>query len=238
MVLIIVLLLVVAAGAGAYFMLSGDDEGDGEGGGSPEEVARQYMQAVIDGDCEAAVGMIASSSSRDALLADCQATVSAPSEFVPAEVVSVTPGSVTDTAATVTVEFRTGSGATESYPFELVKVDGNWRISYEVATAPDPSAESGGSTDEPGGSTDEPEVGDDGGSSSEPSDEMSAIEPPPDTPDAGLASLAQDCYEGDMAYCDQLYWSAEPGSELHEYGATCGSRFVYSQEGDCEGALG
>ena len=42
--------------------------------------------------------------------------------------------------------------------------------------------------------------------------------------DPALDALAQSCYAGDMETCDELYGSAESGSEYQIYGDTCGGR--------------
>jgi hypothetical protein len=42
--------------------------------------------------------------------------------------------------------------------------------------------------------------------------------------DAGLDSLAQACYVGDMASCDLLYNEAQSGSQYGLYGDTCAGR--------------
>ena len=64
---IVIVLALVAAGVGGYFLLAGDE------GGDPESVARQYFEAMMDGDCEAAVDLVAlgDTSSEDAL-AECR----------------------------------------------------------------------------------------------------------------------------------------------------------------------
>jgi hypothetical protein len=42
--------------------------------------------------------------------------------------------------------------------------------------------------------------------------------------DAALDELAQDCYEGSMQACDDLYDQAERGSDYERYGDTCAGR--------------
>ena len=44
--------------------------------------------------------------------------------------------------------------------------------------------------------------------------------------DSGLDRLADACDGGDMAACDELFFAAPVGSELEEFGATCGGRTV------------
>jgi hypothetical protein len=71
-----------------------------------------------------------------------------------------------------------------------------------------------------------PDLGDEGG--------------PPDAPptegDAELVALADGCYQGDMQACDDLYLQSPFGSDLEDYGDTCGHRFDTSQ-GFCATAL-
>lgn len=46
-------------------------------------------------------------------------------------------------------------------------------------------------------------------------------------------SLYGMCDEGNMAACDLLYWDSAVGSELEEFGATCGGRINTWQYGSC-----
>ncbi len=63
---IVIVLALVAAGVGAYFLLSGDDASD------PEAVASQYFEAMMDGDCDAAIDVVAlGEASREEALASC-----------------------------------------------------------------------------------------------------------------------------------------------------------------------
>ena len=64
---IVIVLALVAAGVGAYFLLSGDDASD------PEAVASQYFEAMMDGDCDAAIDVVAlGEASREEALAELQ----------------------------------------------------------------------------------------------------------------------------------------------------------------------
>ncbi len=47
---------------------------------------------------------------------------------------------------------------------------------------------------------------------------------PIDASDPELQPLVDDCSEGDMEACDELYFSSEVGSAEEEYGDTCGGR--------------
>jgi hypothetical protein len=59
---------------------------------------------------------------------------------------------------------------------------------------------------------------------------------PPSGGDATLSGLADECYQGDMQACDDLYLQSDSGSELEDYGDTCGHRFDVSH-GFCATAL-
>jgi hypothetical protein len=48
-----------------------------------------------------------------------------------------------------------------------------------------------------------------------------------------LATLEDDCSNGDFAACDSLYFAADVGSDLEEFGSTCGGT-ADAQEGQCE----
>jgi hypothetical protein len=49
---------------------------------------------------------------------------------------------------------------------------------------------------------------------------------PPSSDDPTLAGYADDCYQGDMQACDDLFRESDLGSELEDYGDTCGERLV------------
>lgn len=64
-----------------------------------------------------------------------------------------------------------------------------------------------------------------------PSDSTASGEIPPPTEepdglgdDSELDALAQDCYDGDMQACDDLYEEAPAGSEYRTFGDTCAGR--------------
>jgi Domain of unknown function (DUF4878) len=223
---IVIVLALVAAGVGGYFLLAGGE------GGDPESVARQYFEAMMDGDCEAAVDLVAlgDTSSEDAL-AECRDMVAASglgsgdvsdeiAQFVPTELVSARVTEEGDSSATVAVEYRMGDGSTTTNDLALVKVDGDWKVDIDAVlgapTADDPVDEP---TDEPVDlPVDEPVDEPVGGGS----------EPPLDDPEAqadpALADLAVACSEGDMVSCDDLYWGTDAGGVLEAYAETCGGR--------------
>ena len=79
--------------------------------------------------------------------------------------------------------------------------------------------------------------GDDDGSSDEASNESTdASDEDNSTDDGGeedLEDLEDACADGDFGVCDDLYFAAELGSELEEFGSTCGG-IAEPQEGFCE----
>ena len=56
--------------------------------------------------------------------------------------------------------------------------------------------------------------------------------------DVAFNTLAQNCFEGDFASCDDLYWRSDLGSEYETYGATCGGRLAERISGGCAEQLG
>jgi hypothetical protein len=55
--------------------------------------------------------------------------------------------------------------------------------------------------------------------------------------DPQLTALAQECYEGSMAACDDLYLRTPRGSELERYGDTCGGRMPDPRRRYCADAI-
>ncbi len=226
---IVIVLALLAAGVGGYFLLAGEE------GGDPESVARQYFEAMMDGDCEAAVDLVAlgDTSTEDAL-AECRDMVATSglgsgdvsdevAQFVPTELVSARVTEEGDSSATVAIEFRMGDGSTSTSDLALVKVDGDWKVDVDTAlgapTADDPVDDP---ADDP---VDEPSDDPVDLPVDEPVDVGSG--PPLDDPEAtdpDLAALAVACSEGDMASCDDLYWASDLGGALETYAETCGGR--------------
>ena len=55
--------------------------------------------------------------------------------------------------------------------------------------------------------------------------EQSEPVPPGDLgPDPVLNQYAQNCFDGDLQACDDLYYESAPLSEYERYGMTCGGR--------------
>ena len=55
--------------------------------------------------------------------------------------------------------------------------------------------------------------------------------------DSALDALAQDCYEGDMDACDELYAESDAGSDYRRYGDTCAGRQPENTEVYCTAAF-
>lgn len=60
---------------------------------------------------------------------------------------------------------------------------------------------------------------------------------PPAIDDEELAALAEECFDGSGDACDNLFFRAELGSDVEDYGNTCGGRYDTSP-GLCELAIG
>ena len=67
-------------------------------------------------------------------------------------------------------------------------------------------------------------------------DSGGAPDSPPSGGDTTLSGLADDCFQGNMQSCDDLFMQSDSGSELEDYGDTCGHRFDTSH-GFCVNAL-
>lgn len=55
---------------------------------------------------------------------------------------------------------------------------------------------------------------------------------------ANFEALADECFEGDLAACDDLFFQTPIGSDFEEYGTTCGGRLDEGVSGGCESELG
>jgi hypothetical protein len=64
-------------------------------------------------------------------------------------------------------------------------------------------------------------------------DPLPEPEPPADEGDAYLATLWSDCFEWDLAACDELYFTSPVASEMEAFGADCGGWLV-GANGQCE----
>jgi len=70
-----------------------------------------------------------------------------------------------------------------------------------------------------------------------PDDEFVAPNEPPGGDDEALNALADDCYGGDMAACDELFSEAPVGSDYESYGDTCAGRMPDPQGRYCEDTI-
>lgn len=91
----------------------------------------------------------------------------------------------------------------------------------EVDGAPECESRFPGSPQPPGDLTDDPELA--------------------DTSQAQIAEfedLADECFDGDMAACDDLFLQTPIDSDFEAYGRSCGGRFAEGIGGTCEDRLG
>jgi len=61
---------------------------------------------------------------------------------------------------------------------------------------------------------------------------------PEDFGDAQFNRLAQQCFDGDLGACDDLFFQTPIDSAGEEYGSTCGGRLTDGVSGSCEETLG
>ena len=61
---------------------------------------------------------------------------------------------------------------------------------------------------------------------------------PDDFGDAQFNRLAQQCFDGDLGACDDLFFQTPVGSAGEDYGSTCGGRLTEGVSGSCEDTLG
>ena len=61
---------------------------------------------------------------------------------------------------------------------------------------------------------------------------------PGDFDDAEFDGLAAECFDGDLAACDELFRVTPVGSAAEAYGSTCGGRLEDGVSGSCEDLLG
>jgi hypothetical protein len=66
---------------------------------------------------------------------------------------------------------------------------------------------------------------DDGSSDDGSSEEAGDPEPIPDDVPADLEERTQDCFDGDMEACDEVFFESESDSELEDWANRCGGRF-------------
>jgi hypothetical protein len=239
LIAIVIVLVVAAVGAGAFFLLSGDDKGSG-----PEDVARSYYDAVTDRDCDAMVDLVdLGGESRDTLLSECRQLVESDAlsdeiaeemaATMPVELVSIDTVSETETDATLTVEYRTQGGSTETTEVVLVNDGSGWLISAENSFGSGTSAPEGELTP-PEGDIDPPDDFDDPGSDDPGSDGSDA-----GSDDPALGALSDSCGAGDMAACDDLWLDSDVGSDLEAFAETCGGLDPAGGHfGDCEVTFG
>lgn len=233
--------------AGAFLFLGGDDGGGEEAAEeeeeSPEDAVHALFTAAKSGDCEAAVAVATESffgvSSREEALTACQGFVDsqAPGWVDDYTVASVQLSAEQETTATVAVGLSPGPGsqAPPGWIIDLVRgEDEVWLVdAAEISTTSDVPAE-----DTEG---QEPSETDDPGSGVGP-DGANQPAPPPTGADAGMDDLAQECFQGEMVACDELFAATydEEHPEQSEYpdhagyGYSCGGRFEGEVKEACQ----
>ena len=246
LIAVVVVLVVAAVGAGAFFLLSGDDKGSG-----PEGVARSYYDAVTDRDCDAMLELVdLGGESREAAVGECRQLFETEmsdeiAATMPAELVSIETVTETETDATLTVEFRTRGGSTETSEVVMVNDGSGWLISAENSFGAGPS----GDIDLPDDSGSDDSGSDDSGSDDSSSDGSGSDDSGsdgsgsdgdvPGSDDPALSDLADACGGGDMAACDDLWVDTDVGSDLEAFAETCGGLDPAGGHwGDCEEMFG
>jgi hypothetical protein len=228
----VIVLVLAAVGAGAFFLLSGDDDK----GSGPEGVARSYYDAVTDRDCDAMLELVdLGGESRETMAGECRMLFETEmsdeiAATLPAELVSIETVTETETDATLTVEFRTQGGSTETTEVVMVNDGSGWLISAENSFGSGPS----GDVDLPDDSG-----SDDSGSDDSGSDDSGSDGSVPGSDDPALSGLADACGGGDMAACDDLWVDSDVGSDLEAFAETCGGVDPAGGHwGDCEETFG
>jgi len=102
----------------AVMALSGGD--DGGSTGSPDGAVRGLMEAVLDGDCEAAGEFVTANFDN--------ACPDSPDEIPFTSLEGVETTSEEGSNATVQATLANESGETDTFDFEVVQVDGEWRV--------------------------------------------------------------------------------------------------------------
>ena len=91
------------------------------GGSSPDEVTKQFAQALADGDCDKAKGMAI-----DEAETSVQGLIDAGCESYKTEIKSVNCETKEETASCTCEENRDGMEMT--FKYELKQVDGEWKV--------------------------------------------------------------------------------------------------------------
>jgi hypothetical protein len=142
-VLIVLALVVVVGGAG--WLLLGRDSGGGSGTGAPpDDVARSFIEAARNQDCETMVGLVSRSSfagggaDHATRVGACKRTQIVPYEFAVTDA-KITRQNGDNAAVTLTAD---GLGGTETKVLNLVKESGAWKVDLGpmATTSGSPSA--------------------------------------------------------------------------------------------------
>ena len=108
--------LLVGAVAGLFLTACG-------GGQSPEDVTRDFVQALADGDCDKAMGMAVENAKESV-----QGSIDAGCVKYSTEIKSVDCGDASGDSVSCKCE-EDRDGMAQTYNYDLTKVDGNWKVS-------------------------------------------------------------------------------------------------------------
>ena len=154
----IILLVVLVGGGVAAFVLMGGDDGGGSNA-SPDGAVTGFVNAAIDQDCEAASNYVTEEFATS--VGGCDATED--SGFNSLDEVTVV--SEDEQTATVDATITTDDGSTTT-TFNVVNVDGEWKVDGLGGTAPGAGGGEGGEGGGEGGGEASEDDGGEGGSSS------------------------------------------------------------------------
>lgn len=150
--IIIGVLVVAVVGLGAFFLLGGED---GASASSPTDAVESYFDAIVDEDCERAIGLVTEDSwsqggtvSREEALSNCSGDEGL-GGFGGAQVDSVELMSEDGNNATVSAAMSMGSENT-TLTVPLVKQGDDWKLDLSGISFGDASEDSDGSGTDPG----------------------------------------------------------------------------------------
>jgi hypothetical protein len=217
---VLLAVVVIAAAVGAYFVLAGDDEA------GPEQVARDYFDAAVEGDCDRMMGLVdldAAGVGLQEALELCNSGT-APGAGLggdsPPELLSVEVSSETETEATVVVRTQRAGEDPIDDDVQLNKTDDGWKIDFGTpGEGPDTTT---GTTSPPatsGPATTSPTTAPDSTSTTAPTDDSPGIN---GESQEELDALEASCAGGSMSDCDALYDATPVGSEQEAFAKTCG----------------
>lgn len=185
----------------------------GGGGGGDEEAFCDDLEAlsdqVADGDLASDGGLEDAVDTANSLFENASDDEQEAVEAVGNELEEADPDDAADTAEVIQDEL--GDIAEDT-----CDLDGDEFAVAEDTTTTEPDDET--TTTEPDDTTTAP---DDGGEGDE---QVGPREPVPADLEADFAALADTCFQGDFASCDELFRTTPPGAVAEAYGDTCAGR--------------